>query len=71
MYGFAIKKFGRALRLADWDFETLETKPLCVTQDHCGPAVFHLHRKFTAEPQRSQRTAEKTPPQVSLFVQSK
>ena len=45
MYGFAIKKFGRALRLADWDFETLETKPLCVTQDHCGPAVFHLHRK--------------------------
>src|SRR5687768_18239506 len=49
MYGFAIKKFGRALRLADWDFETLETKPLCETQrplrseEHTSELQSRLH----------------------------
>ena len=49
MYGFAIKKFGRALRLADWDFETLETKPLCETQRPLRPSGFpftqEVHRR--------------------------
>src|SRR5688572_6358607 len=55
MYGFAIKKFGRALRLADWDFETLETKPLCETQRPLRPCGFPFTQESSPQSRRGRR----------------